>query len=280
MPHLGSFRKGWESENLARYILHKFSFVSHPSSVSDDIGSDFFCTLFEVQKEGGNDYLVPKNSFAIQVKSSSEKFDISNKLQYLENLEIPFFVGVVDRSELKMVIYSGEYIPFFFSYKGVPEKLEIELCERNQFDPFNSFCVETGYKSYVIKFPKVLEIRANVDTEELKQSVHTLSGLCFLIQENIASKKGGEYIFKLYGCDPPRVMIFAGSGSFKVFRENFLKRLAEVFCNLDWIFKNVPDEFKIEEFRIYENLYNQLNDIYGLPDYLTQSYDKLKVIIE
>ena len=80
MPHLGSFRKGWQSENLARFILYKFSFVAHPSTVADDVGSDFFCTLFEVHREGRHDYLLPKNSFAIQVKSSVGKIDVTDKL--------------------------------------------------------------------------------------------------------------------------------------------------------------------------------------------------------
>lgn len=61
MSYLASFRKGWESENLARFILSRFAFVAHPSTVSDDIGSDFFCTLFEVKREKKHDYLSPSS---------------------------------------------------------------------------------------------------------------------------------------------------------------------------------------------------------------------------
>lgn len=127
MAHLGSFRKGWENENLACFILSKFSFISQPVTIADDCGSDFFCTIFQRKKGNGCEYLIPKNSFAIQIKSNYETFDITNKIDYLESLEIPFFVGVADQKELKLSIYSGEYIPILFSYVGLPKKLEIIL---------------------------------------------------------------------------------------------------------------------------------------------------------
>ena len=71
MAHLASFREGWKNENLARFILSKIAFITHPATISDDIGSDFFCTLFQTRAENGHDYLVPKNTFAIQIKRGS-----------------------------------------------------------------------------------------------------------------------------------------------------------------------------------------------------------------
>jgi len=50
----------------------------------------------------------------------------------------------------------------------------------------------------------------------------------------------------------------AGPGSVQVFRANFFKRLAEVFYNLDWLLDNYPDQFKVEEFRIFEKLFSDL----------------------
>ena len=46
MPHLLSPRKGWENENLAAYLLSRFSFIVQPSSIADDVGSDFFAGGF------------------------------------------------------------------------------------------------------------------------------------------------------------------------------------------------------------------------------------------
>ena len=76
MLHLASFRKGWENENLAKFILSKFSFVANPSTVADDIGSDFLCTLFRIERENNKDYLLPLNAFAIQIKSNTDDIDV------------------------------------------------------------------------------------------------------------------------------------------------------------------------------------------------------------
>jgi len=275
MPQLGSFRKGWESENLARFILSKFSFVAQPFTVSDDIGSDFFCTLFKTRKEGRHRYLIPKNSFAIQIKSNMDNLDVSNKLEYLANLEVPFFVGVIDRKELKLSIYSGEYMPAFFSYKGLPKRLKIQLCERVDLD---RYFAETKNQNYILKFPKIAEVGANIDPIELQKTVQTLCEVCSLIHTNIASRKSGEYIFEVYKSST--IMMFAGCGSARVFRENFRRRLAEVFYNLTWIYQNNRQSFNMKEFRIYERFFYQLKGLHGtLPEYLTKPFYSLKTLI-
>jgi hypothetical protein len=275
MAHLGSFRKGWESENLARFILYKFSFIAHPSAVADDIGSDFFCTLFETRRESGQDYLVPTNSFAIQIKSNADTFDVSNKLGYLDALEIPFFVGVADQETLRLTMYSGEYLPMLFSLKGLPQKLEIELCEETTIDP-TQYYTESSNRSYVLKFPKIAEIESNAEPEELKALVENLGQICSCIHNNIASRKNREYVFAMPAHNPTSVVIFAGPGSVEVFRDNFLKRLAEAFYNLEWVCRNYPRSFNPTEYIIYEELLNKLKECYGnLPDYLTGPYESL-----
>jgi hypothetical protein len=120
--HLLSFRRGWENENLARFILSKFSFVAHPSSVADDIGSDFYCTIFETEESNGHSYIKPRNSFAIQIKSNHKPINVLPGMDYLANLEIPFLVGVVDQKEMKLTIYSGMYIPIFIATFGTKKK--------------------------------------------------------------------------------------------------------------------------------------------------------------
>src|SRR6266851_1938733 len=96
--HLLAPRKGWENERLASYLLSRFSFVAQPSTIADDLGSDFFCTIFEiVTGTSGRDSLRPLSSFAIQVKSSVEPVPMDNKIDYLQRLELPFFLGVVSQ---------------------------------------------------------------------------------------------------------------------------------------------------------------------------------------
>jgi len=281
MPHLAKFRKGWESENLAQFILYKFSFLARPTNIADDIGSDFFCTLFQIREENSHEYLIPKQSFAIQIKSNLDRIDVSGKTQYLNGLEIPFFVGVVNRDNLSLNLYSGEYLPFLFSHIGIPHNLEIELCDNLLNIRFSDAYYKKSDDSYVLKFPHVTEIKATGSRDELKHKVEKISYLCSLMQRNISSKRNGEYIFRQRSDNTENIVIFAGSGSAKVFRQNFLSRLAEVFYNLDWLLQSVPEQFSREEYIIYSNLYAQLNGHYeDLPSYLTGPYEKLRESVE
>jgi hypothetical protein len=70
VPHLATFRKGCENERLTAYLLSRFSFVAQPTSSTDDLGSDFFCTIFEINEASRKDALLPRISFAVQVKRS------------------------------------------------------------------------------------------------------------------------------------------------------------------------------------------------------------------
>jgi hypothetical protein len=76
MPHLEKFRKGWENEHLATFLLSRIAFVANPVKVADDVGTDLFCTLFEIT-EGK---LFPRNSFALQAKSSAGEIDAKGVL--------------------------------------------------------------------------------------------------------------------------------------------------------------------------------------------------------
>jgi hypothetical protein len=117
MPHQRSFRLGWQSQNLARFILYNFAFLAEPVQVADDIGIDFFCTLFETRCEATNVALIPRNSFAIQIKSESKsaKIDLTGYLPYLQSMELPFFIGVVNRDNLTLAFYSGELVHATYS---------------------------------------------------------------------------------------------------------------------------------------------------------------------
>lgn len=273
MAHLLSFRKGWENENLARFILSKFSFIANPSTISDDIGSDYYCTIFQILLKEHHKYLIPKNSFAIQIKSNYDKFP--GKIGYLENLEIPFFIGVVDQSEMKLSIYSGEYFSQFISLK-TPNKLTIELCERK--DVVDNYFIEYNSKEFTLKFPKVAEIKANVNDEELSKIVTDILDVCSVSYENISSMKNREYIFYEYGTN--RIQINAGKDSANTFRENFYKRLTENFINLKWMYERNHPDFNIEEFRVYDNLLSQLKETNSdIPQYVFDAYTKLKNII-
>jgi len=190
--HLASFRTGWQSENLARYILSNFSFIAQPSTVADDIGSDFFCTIFDKIPNGNQNYLVPKESFAIQIKSDKESFSVEGKTEYLQSLSIPFFVGVINKQKQELDVYSGEYLIPFFVDNPTAAKIEISLCETADC---NDFPYSEESDVFAVKFPRLLTIGSNPDSPDFKGKVNDISKACRIISSNITRRSNKEYIF-------------------------------------------------------------------------------------
>lgn len=265
---------------MAEYILSRFSFVAKPSTVSDDLGTDLFCTLFRLEEKMGVDYPLPLSSFAIQIKSSDRPFDFTTNIDYLKNLEIPFFLGVVTESSKELSIFSGENLPKFFPHIGPLQKLTIRPINRNQMSaPYDQ--MEGRKYNYTVFFPKLMTIGIDSDKEDPERTVNELSDLCSLIQRNISTVKMQEYIFEEY--DRSSYSILAGSGSASQFRNNFMKRLAENFYNLEWLYNQCNDEQKkevIKEFRIYEEAFLKIQKLYpNVHSILIHQYERLKNIL-
>lgn len=254
MPHLYKIRKGWENEHLAKFILSRFSFIAHPVTIGDDIGSDFFCTLFEKEKIKKNIFLIPKNSFAIQIKSNNNK--ITNiTTNFIEKLEIPFFVGVINQDKTELEFFSGEYFSEMISSIKNYRKLEIKLTDDNIEQPYLS---DNSKKKMRIYFPKRLSININDSEEELDKNVTKLSSLCSHIQTNISTSKNKSYVFTRFH-EPNKYIISTGKDSFKTFRENISIALAEAFANLEWAKKSGNNLNKIQlEYKIYEVFLSKL----------------------
>lgn len=269
------FKLGWDREKLAECILSRFSFVAKPSTVSDDLGTDLFCTLFRLEEKKGKDYPLPLSSFAIQIKSNAKPFNFSANISYLQNLEIPFFWGVVKESTKELTIFSGENLPKFFPHIGPLRKLKVKPLERSfmtvPYDP-----MEGRKDDYTVMFPKLITIGLDSTKKDLEETVKVLRDLCSLIHRNIATAKIEEYIFEEYDNS---YFILAGSGSVKSFRSNFMKRLAENFYNLEWQYKQCKIEEKeelIKEFKIYEETYLNIEKLYPIDSILKNIYEKLK----
>jgi len=277
-------RRGWDREKLAEYILSRVCFVAKPSTVSDDLGSDFFCTLFRLEEKDGRDYPLPLSSFAIQIKSNDDPFDFSANITYLKDLEIPFFWGVLNESTKRLSVFSGENLPIFFPHVGQVRKLKIKPLERSQMSkPYD--LKEGSQDNYTVMFPMILNIDIDSTREVLNRNVATLQEMCSLIHRNISTRKTEEYIFD--GYDGKSVTILAGPGSVKQYRNNFMKRLAENFYNLKWSYDKCPNGKKhtakkeiIEEFKIYEDIYVKIRNVYrDIPPYLNKIYEELKNIL-
>jgi hypothetical protein len=274
VPHLLTFRKGWENERLAAYLLSRFSFVAQPTSIADDLGSDFFCTIFEIQDVSGRDALTPRSSFAIQVKSSASEVSADNKIEYLMRLEMPFFIGVVSQSPPEMNIYSAEFLSLLFAEFGQPNKLSLIPVDGSTFDPIRYY-ERTGPGEVQLYCPLVATLGVDDDRPTLAPKVDALLDICTRARGNIATRVSEEHIYDVDGRGNLRIV--AGSGSFRFFRSNFLKRLGEIFQNLLWLHGASPSEFPMTEFQTFESLYNSLEGLYGaLPSYVSEPYRSLK----
>jgi len=169
-------------------------------------------------------------------------------------------------------------------YKGVPEKLEIEPCERALTQDPNDFFTRSGSDSYVLRFPKIVDIEATTDGEELRTQVDAIRKTCSLVYENIARKRNGRFIFKEYKDGGYFVIAFTGPTSVQLYRNNLVESLAEAFINLKWIYETNPDQFNEQEFRAYEGFFRQLEGLESyyepLPVYVKLYFQELKKLVD
>lgn len=226
--HLATFRNGWQSENLARYILSNFAFIAQPSTIADDIGSDFFCTIFETLSSGKKNYLLPKESFAIQIKSDAKEFSISNKKDYLQGLGIPFFVGVINRKKKELDLYSGEYLIPFFVDNPKAEKVKVRLSKTINFGLYS--CLQKSGE-FTVNFPFVLTFGSDRDSPDFMPNVEKTRRACRIISKNISRRNNGEYIFADSVNKGQTLLV----KSEVLIQQSLSKRLSEIFMELSHI---------------------------------------------
>lgn len=278
MPQLAGPRIGWENEHLAAYLLSRIAFIAHPAKHGDDIGSDFLCTIFKRIRKDDSEQLLPLNSFAIQVKSNKNPVNFNNKIDYLDRIELPFFLGVVNRTKNKLDIFSGEHLPMMFAHYGIPRELTIKPTNSKMIVHDRAYEKGDAEGAYVLKMPHVLELSVNDKTKESLFKGLMLNALCYRMHTNIAARKSEEYIFKLN--ENGDVKIFAGSGSAKTFRRNFYRRLSEVFYNLSWLMSAGEPRSLLKEFKMYEKMYLNLKDeSEDIPSIVTDGYKEALSVI-
>lgn len=265
VPHLAIPRLGWENEHLATYLLSQIAFVANPITVADDIGFDLLCTLFEPRSIEGRKRLFPLRSFAIQIKSSNARFRADSMIDYLKGLELPFFLGIIARSDLSLSIYSGEFLPMMVTHLGPPSRLGLRPVQQRTLGIGDAYRLSRG--THELKLPYVLQLTAGDDASTRDENRKALSGLCSRMHANISTRVSKEYIYQLD--DRGSYQIQAGPGSVTTFRRNLYLRLAEVFYNLEWLLENRPMEFDQSEYELYDDLYESLSTMHDdLPDVL------------
>lgn len=274
MAWLWKFKKGWQEEHLAKYILWKFCFVSEPSTVADDAWTDLFCTIFEKI----NDSLFPKNTFAIQIKSNKRKIKIKNN-NYFINLEIPYLVWVIKDNKLE--IYWWEGITHFFRRVANPSEVEtwIVLKDENYLD--NLYSPQTnGNGKYDLYFNKITELSYDFDYERDYEKIEKITQYCSVLQRNISSVVNHEYLLFRYWTNNnlhQEVNVLRWPASIQYFERNFINRLIEVFYNIERQYHNNYTIAKIN-FETYKKIYKSLEDSFRdpLPRNLTEIYNCLE----
>jgi hypothetical protein len=254
VPHLYRVRTGWEGERLAHYLLSRFSFVAQPTTIADDTGSDFYCTIFDILNTNPPS-VEPRTSFAIQIKSNARTITAHNKVQSLFHLEIPYFIGVVKLATAELKIYSGEWLPMMTAKFGVPEKLWLRLVEECDLSKlWEGLDAKTGV---TLNCYHVCTFNASESRDDIRPKVTQLLKLCRRAVNNIGTRRIEEHIYQLDD-DAQKFQITAGCGSVDYFRDNLYKRLAEAFHNFYYMLTGNPALFNLAEFRLYEAFYIEL----------------------
>ena len=228
VPH-----KGWENEHLATFLLSRIAFVASPVKVGDDVGTDVFCTLFEVTKHKERDVLLPRSSIAVQIKSNKDPVDVASKLDYLHRLEVPYYLGVVDQQQLTLELFSARFLPVFLAWQPHPKRLLLIPVDEFQRKYRTTDHNENGV--YELFCHKVATLDAHDHRAAIAKCAEAIRHDSAAALQAIASRLNHEYVFEIPG---GTMEIFAGPGSAETFRHAFFKRLGEVYLNLSFLLDN------------------------------------------
>lgn len=264
---------GWENEHLATYLLSRMAFVASPIKIGDDVGTDLFCTMFERIETEKAKLLVPRNSIAVQIKSSGGSVSLSpSQLEYLARLESPYYIGIIDQAALSLTIYSARYLPLLLTLKGRhPNGLRLNLVrsldgryrEGNEADGF------------VLRCPQVAVLSAQDDLKLVQAESAAIQQDALAGLKAIATRLNTEYIYET----PDGVEIFAGRDSATTFRENFMRRLAEALYNFAWMLED-GQSVNREEVDVYLHMYVELVAHGDVPGYLAAAHSKLNAKLD
>ena len=250
MAHLHGPRVGWEGERLAHYLLSRFSFVAQPTTIADDVGSDFYCTIFEIL-DGPPPMVEPRTSFAIQIKTNHHKIAAHNKVPYLRDLEIPFFLGTVDQNEGTLKVFSADGFPMMTAVYGYPDKLWLKPVER--YDPSRyPWSGRSAKDGVTLECERVCTFTVVETRNDLRLKVDVLLKRCRRTVRNIGARRVEEHFYQLDD-DGTKSSLVAGCGSVNYFRDNMYKRLSEAFYNFWYMLAYSTGQFDPAEFAMYEN---------------------------
>lgn len=190
---------------------------------------------------------MPRNSIAVQLKSSGGPVDVTTKLDYLGRLEIPYYVGVVNQAAGTLALFSGRYLSNMLSYRG-SSPLRLVLVDHLG----DQYRTGDDTKGYRLECPLVTIINAADGPEELIRKSRLILDDSLLALQGVVSRLNREYIFNA----PGGLEIFTGKDSAQAFRKNFFDRLQEALYNLVWLVDN-GNSVRNVELDAYISAWNQ-----------------------
>src|SRR5262245_51933988 len=202
MGHLKTTRIGWENERLAEFLLSRISFIANPAKNSDDLGTDFICTLFREEVKNGVVQLFPTSSFALQAKTGEpEEVDVSKHLDYLRGLELPFFLGFVDQEKTVIRIYSCHHLQALFSTMGnrlqVLKLVPVETLNRDEIYQDLQAATSQPDKPAQLRIVYATTLTANESLDERAKASSKIAQQCAKTLRDIAARTNGENYFML-----------------------------------------------------------------------------------
>jgi hypothetical protein len=119
------FRSGFLAEDLGVLLLRGVALVAPVPRSSEDAHWDAVATL--LRKESSYRVL-PENAFYVQLKAASEREIIYNRQQveWLNELQLPLFIGSVDVATASIVLYTCHGISFLLT-QALPPALRCFL---------------------------------------------------------------------------------------------------------------------------------------------------------
>lgn len=120
-----NLRSGDLAEQLGLFLLQSVSLTA-PVPRTEDVGIDVICTLIRKFDQYS---FIAANSFFVSIKSSSIEivtFD-KHEVQWLANLELPFFIASVDKKEANIELFCAHHLYNTFTTNSKRESITLHF---------------------------------------------------------------------------------------------------------------------------------------------------------
>lgn len=127
-----NLRSGDLAEQLGVLLLQNVALVA-PIPRTEDVGIDVVVTL--IRDFDGYTYIA-EDSFFVQIKSSSvtEIVFTDDKMKWLTELSLPFFVASVDRKKSTISLYSTHYLSDVLVSNPNRKEITLDLTNNSSYD--------------------------------------------------------------------------------------------------------------------------------------------------